>query len=591
MPRVPGRRPRPARRPPAPSPSPARSAGPGAARRPRWPPGWRRSPAAGAWPGGPGCWRAGCWCRSRSRTPGLEWSGSAGPHPCRRPRRRPAGKAPRCPGRCGQRVGAGEHRGTTSPGGCPQHPRRSRGSRSPPLPEQTSTRRWKTAGSDAAGRGAARTGDLPGSGGRGCQEGRARAPLTHWAAWPPRTPRPWWCADSGLCSALPPGHPPPYPSCKPAREEGPVSPGPSGLWPPAPPAPRPSLSNAWAAAHLSFLQTPAPSPFVTPRRGSPGRSPKSATRHPPLRALPVPGAGRRHRMPAAGAAPARRVLLPFARAELSRVGGGEGGHSLFVRGHPWEDPRGRKTRGALCKLLHAHSAAASHSPAALGRTAGQSSGRSSGRLTFRSFALQQRIPPKSYCNCRSPTERERRGSSCTLGRAGAGSVLLHRLLQRPPPPRSPPRQPGSLARHLRAPRSVPAGAAQPTPQLPHSHWRTKAPAYESYPANPQPTTSSLICIRAAIGPCKSVLETIWPQLQEQGWGAEGGGAERKLARGPGAGLGCGGRGLELTLLPLAGFAGQELFALEGSGEGLLSSASGWSRLPSVFLDGAHFFKL
>lgn len=112
---------------------------------------------------------------------------------------------------------------------------------------------------------------------------------------------------------------------------------------------------------------------------------------------------------------------------------------------------------------------ASHSPAALGCRARQSFTRGSGRLTFRSFALQQRIPPKSYCNCRSPTERERRGSSCTLGRAGAGSVLPHRLLQRPPPPRSPPLPPGSFARHHGAPLSAPPGAAQPTPQLPHSH--------------------------------------------------------------------------------------------------------------------------
>lgn len=48
---------------------------------------------------------------------------------------------------------------------------------------------------------------------------------------------------------------------------------------------------------------------------------------------------------------------------LSRVGEG---HALFVRGHPWEGPRGRKTRGTLCKLLHAHSTASLPKPGSTG---------------------------------------------------------------------------------------------------------------------------------------------------------------------------------------------------------------------------------
>lgn len=46
---------------------------------------------------------------------------------------------------------------------------------------------------------------------RGC--GRP-GPLTHWAAWQPRTRRRWWCADSAPCWALLPGHLPPCPSCR-----------------------------------------------------------------------------------------------------------------------------------------------------------------------------------------------------------------------------------------------------------------------------------------------------------------------------------------------------------------------------------------
>lgn len=127
----------------------------------------------------------------------------------------------------------------------------------------------------------------------------------------------------------------------------------------------------------------------------------------------------------------------------------------------------------------------------------KSSGRGSGRLTFRSSALQPRIPPKSYCNCGSPTERERRaGCSCHCGRSGACSLrsltgsssARRRSAVRPSHP------PHSLARSqsLAAP---PAAASQPL--------KDKGPARRSYPANPQPTTTRFVCICAAIGLCKS----------------------------------------------------------------------------------------
>lgn len=571
---------------PSPSPSRARSAGPGAARRPRWPPGWRRSPAAGAWPGGPGCWRAGCWCRSRSRTPGWGWSGSAGPHPCRRPRRRPAGKAPRCPGRCGQRAGQVSAEAPPALVG-------ARNTRPDPLaPPGADTHPpadWKTAGSDAAGRGAARAGDLPGSGWEGVpgetREGPTYTLSSLAASYTPTVMVRWLRALLSTSSRASPTLSILHAGQRKGSRQSPSLGAVAARSPCTATLPPECMSPC--ASQLSANPRP-PSPFMTPRSWESREKPQEC--HPPP-------------SPEGAASPWRRALTEDAscRSRTGKEGpstlckGSEGlsragGHALFVRGHPWEGPpRGRKMRGItsanFCTLTPPQ---ASHSPAALGCTAGQSSGRGSGRLTFRSLALQQRIPPKSYCNCRSPTERERRGSSCTLGRAGAGSVLPHRLLQRPPPPRSPPRPPGSFARHLRAPLSVPPGAAQPTPQLPHSHWRTKAPAYRSYPANPQPTTSSLICIRAAIGLCKSALETIWPQLLEQGWGAEGGGAARKLARGAGAGLGYGGRGLELTH-PFGRVCRTGVLCLGGEWGRVVVFSLGWSWLPSVFLVGAHFF--
>lgn len=145
----------------------------------------------------------------------------------------------------------GESRVTSSPRGYPQHP--------PGPRDRTPWGKPKAAERGAAGWGAPHVGNILGWSGRGCHEGHVRAPLTRWEAWPPRTPRPWWCADSGLCSALPRGHPPPpYPSYTRARARGPSQPqSPRGLRPaPAPAAPRRSLPSAWVTVHLSFLQTP-----------------------------------------------------------------------------------------------------------------------------------------------------------------------------------------------------------------------------------------------------------------------------------------------------------------------------------------------
>lgn len=162
------------------------------------------------------------------------------------------------------------------------------------------------------------------------------------------------------------------------------------------------------------------------------------------------------------------------------------------------------------------------------------------------------------------------------------SALLLRLLQRPPPPRRPPLlPPRSLARRLSAPRlatvhySDAAAASQPL--------KDKGPPRRSYPANPQPTTTRLICMRAAIGLCKSACSdnlTSAPGTRLRG--AEEGGATRKASLGRGRGWGAGSRAYSHS----AGRAGRRggLCARRG---GCLSL--GWSWLPSVFLVGAHFF--
>eukprot|EP00069_Balaena_mysticetus_P019711 bmy_12449T0 len=105
-------------------------------------------------------------------------------------------------------------------------------------------------------------------------------------------------------------------------------------------------------------------------------------------------------------------------------------------------------------------------------------------------------------------------------------------------PSAPPAPSRSLARRLSAPNlatvhyNVAAAASQPL--------KDKGPARRSYPANPQPTTTRLICIRAAIGLCKSACSdnlTSAPGTRLRG--AEEGGATRKASLGAGAGRGAG----------------------------------------------------
>lgn len=259
--------------------------------------------------------------------------------------------------------GAGERRGTTSPGGCPQHPPRSARS---PWGRHPPTRRLKNSRKRRCRARSGPRGRPPGVGVGGGAGRDARGPHLHIEqlsrlVHPDRD----GALTQGFAQHFLQGIPH---IIHPARrpEKGvPSVPVPRGCGLPLP-LHRDPPSRVHEPLRISaFCKPPTPPHHSWPlEAGSPGRSPKSATRHPPPRALPVPGAGRWQRMPAAGAAPARRVLLPFARARKGSAG--LGGHALFVRGHPWEGPRGRKMRGTLCKLLHAHSTASLPQPGSTG---------------------------------------------------------------------------------------------------------------------------------------------------------------------------------------------------------------------------------
>lgn len=327
---------------PSPLPSPARSASPGAAPRPRSTRGPRHSPGAGARPAGQGCWRAGCRCRSRSRTPGSGWSGSAEPRPCRRPRPPPAGTAPRCRGRC-VRAGTGLMSPKARPAAwAPASRAHVPGGRAParllPLGQATSGqmesgRKWH-----CWPRGRPWKATSPGWGGKRNHEGHARVPLTRWAAWPPRTPRRWWCADSGLCWALPRGHPPPYPSYTQAEQGDPVSPPPLGaVAAPSPCAatlpPECTRHGAPGPLQARGSRPVTPPPAVTPRtpRGR-ASSEKPRECHPP----PSPE----------GTASPRRWAKPQAAGRRSRTG--RDGHFC-----PLQRLEGLDRRGGHALSVHA----------------------------------------------------------------------------------------------------------------------------------------------------------------------------------------------------------------------------------------------
>lgn len=176
----------------------------------------------------------------------------------------------------------------------------------------------------------------------------------------------------------------------------------------------------WVSANAKPppARSPAPRTPVTPRkpRGQEACE-KPRQGHPP----PSP-AGAASQSLALGAAtgcqpqgPQGAGTVPSALCRGPEGLGRVRGHAPSVHRRLWEGSQERRAGGASANFQPLARRQTLHSRDALrcAQWARRSSGRGSGRLTFQSSALQPRIPPKSYCNCGSPTERERRaGCSC-----------------------------------------------------------------------------------------------------------------------------------------------------------------------------------
>lgn len=111
-------------------------------------------------------------------------------------------------------------------------------------------------------------------------------------------------------------------------------------------APSPCTGTPSLTVYFSFLQTrgsPGPVSPLDPEARSPVRIPENATRHPPPSALPVPGAGRSYRLPAAGAAQGR-VASALCKGPEG-LGWVVGGGTLFPSpGAPWRGPEGERRK-------------------------------------------------------------------------------------------------------------------------------------------------------------------------------------------------------------------------------------------------------
>lgn len=168
-------------------------------------------------------------------------------------------------------------------------------------------------------------------------------------------------------------------------------------------------------------------------------------------------------------------------------------------------------------------------------------------LTFRSLARQSPIPPKSYCNGKlPPVERAacgllrpgypgRRFSALPLAKASRALLLLL-LLQLPPPP--PPPLPPAAGPRRRT--RVFATHRDAHPAAASQLLKDKGRARRCYPAAPQPTTSRLICIRAAIGYAnepRRQFDPSWnPAENQRKWAGPGSGlVPRGGAEGAGSG--------------------------------------------------------
>lgn len=218
------------------------------------------------------------------------------------------------------------------------------------------------------------------------------------------------------------------------------------------------------------------------------RIPKNVTRHPPPRALPVPGA-------ATGCQP----LEPHDREVASALCKSPEGLAPIAGGAPGRVPEAERPEVLSANFYTLALQQTCHSLAAGTRPAGGSSERGSADLPF-GLLLSSRKFLQSHIATAGPPQRERL-VGCSCHRGHAGSCSLHSLTG------------SSSARRRRAVRPSRPARSRPLASPPlgprHLHGSCltategQRPHLLELSANPQPTTSRFICIRAAIGLCKS----------------------------------------------------------------------------------------
>lgn len=256
--------------------------------------------------------------------------------------------------------------------------------------------------------------------------------------------------------------------------------------------------------HLSFFcNPPTPSSSITPRT-SRGRAswekPRECRRHPRPRSLPVPGAGRCHRLPAAGAARARRVASTLSKGSegLGRVWG----RALSSAAMPSRVREEERRDVPSANFYRFSPLRTPHCPAALGcAQRARVQGEAPADLPF-GLLLASREFLQSHIATTGPPQRES-GVGAAAAPEGAGAPALHSLT-------------GSCCsrRHrafLFPLRSLAVTAQDPLLARPRAvspaggcllATEGQRPRLLELSCQTEPTTSRLIYICAAIGLCK-----------------------------------------------------------------------------------------
>lgn len=323
---------------------------------------------------------------------------------------------------------------------------------------------------------------------------------------------------------------------------------------------------------------------MTPRSWESREKPQEC--HPPPSPEGAASPWRRalHRMPAAGAAPARRVLLPFARAQP----GWGGARSFRPRAPLGGSPRKKDERYPLqtfARSLHRKPPAARH---LWGAQPARVPGDAPAALPF-GLLLSSREFLQSHIATAGPPQRESGGAALAPEGAraparysltGSSSARRHRAVRPSRPDRSPVTS-GLHTQPHREPRNLHLSCLTATEGQRPPRTRVILPT----PANhlqPHLHTRSHWAMQISIG------DNLTPA---PGTGLRSGRGRSCAEAGPGCGGGAGMRraGPGADSYPFGRVCGTGVLCLGGEWGGVVVFSLGWSRLPSVFLVGAHFF--